>query len=132
MADLTDIQAAGTVKIVGSDSTGVEQTPVISTANGSLSTTDISNNGGVNAAISVTTSAIEAKVGGSALANRKNLTIHNNGTGTIYWGYSSGVTTTNGTPVFKDQFVSWDVGASTSVFLIAISGTQNVRVTENA
>lgn len=36
MADLTDLQAAQSVKIVGSDNTGVEQTPVQSTANGSL------------------------------------------------------------------------------------------------
>lgn len=36
MADLSDIQAAGTNKIVGSDSSGVEQTPVQSTSAGGL------------------------------------------------------------------------------------------------
>lgn len=36
MADINDIQAAQTAKIVGSDSTGVEQTPVQSTASGGL------------------------------------------------------------------------------------------------
>lgn len=36
MADLTDIQAAGSTKIVGSSSAGIEQTPVQSTANGGL------------------------------------------------------------------------------------------------
>lgn len=36
MADLSDIQAAQTVKITGSDSTGTEQVPVQSTANGAL------------------------------------------------------------------------------------------------
>lgn len=36
MADLNDIQRAEAVKIVGSDSTGVEQTPVQSTANGAI------------------------------------------------------------------------------------------------
>jgi hypothetical protein len=38
MADINDTQAAGTVKIVGSDSTGVEQTPVQSTTSGALHT----------------------------------------------------------------------------------------------
>lgn len=38
MADLTEIQAAQAVKVVGSDNTGVEQTPVQSTANGALHT----------------------------------------------------------------------------------------------
>lgn len=36
MADLNDLQSADSVKIVGSDGTGVEQTPVQSTANGGL------------------------------------------------------------------------------------------------
>lgn len=36
MADLSDIQAASVVKIVGSNSSGVEQTPVQSTANGGI------------------------------------------------------------------------------------------------
>ncbi len=38
MADLSDIQAAGVTKIVGSDSIGSEQTPVQSTADGGLHT----------------------------------------------------------------------------------------------
>lgn len=36
MADLTEIQAAGTTKVVGSDATGAEQAPVQSTASGAL------------------------------------------------------------------------------------------------
>lgn len=36
MADINDINAALSVKIVGSDATGVEQTPVSSTSSGSL------------------------------------------------------------------------------------------------
>ena len=34
MADISDIEAAQTTKIVGSDPTGVEETPVSSTPNG--------------------------------------------------------------------------------------------------
>ena len=36
MADISDINSAQTVKVVGADATGVEQTPVQSTANGGL------------------------------------------------------------------------------------------------
>lgn len=36
MADISEIQASGTTKIVGSDSAGVEQTPVQSTSSGGL------------------------------------------------------------------------------------------------
>jgi hypothetical protein len=45
VADISDIQAAGTIKIVGSDSTGVEQAPVQSTASGSLHS-NLRNNAG--------------------------------------------------------------------------------------
>lgn len=38
MADLSEIQSAGTTKIIGSSSTGLEQTPVQSTSNGGLHT----------------------------------------------------------------------------------------------
>lgn len=132
MADLNEQQAAQTIKITGVSSAGSETNYVDASSNNELKVADVSNNGGVNGAITVSTSAIEAKVGGSALSNRKNITVHNNGSSTIYWGYSNGVTISNGTPVFKDQFVSWDVGPSTSIYLIAASGSHNVRVTENA
>lgn len=132
MADVSDINAAQSVKIIGADATGVESTPVTSTATGNLNVADVSNNGGVQGALSVTTSAVEAKVGGSPLANRKTLTIHNNGTGTLYWGYSNSVTSSTGTPIFKDQLVVFDIGTGTSVFLIASSGSHNTRITESA
>lgn len=132
MADLNELQSAETVKIAGVNSSGAETNYVNASNNNELQTSDISNNGGTNGAITVSTSSIEAKVGVSALSNRKNLTVHNNGSGIIYWGYSSGVTTSNGTPIFKDQFVSWDIGPNTSVYLIASSGGHNVRITENA
>jgi len=38
MADLTEVQSAGITKIIGSDATGVEQTPVQSTPDGRLKT----------------------------------------------------------------------------------------------
>lgn len=51
MADLTDIQAAESVKIVGSSSTGVEGVPIQSSGNGALHT-NIRNDSGVEIASS--------------------------------------------------------------------------------
>ena len=132
MADLTEIQSSQSVKIIGSDSAGAETTPVNSTANGELLSADISNNGGVHGALSVSTSAVEAKVGASALTNRKTLTVFNNSNNTLYWGYSNTVTTSTGTPLFKSQQIVWDCGSNTHIYLIAASGSNDVRITENA
>lgn len=98
---------------------------------GRLVTIECANLGtGTQGAITVTNAAIEVKVGGSRLAGRSLLTAHNNGTATIFWGYTSGVTTTTGTPLAQGQVGSWKVGDQQSVYLIATSGSQNVRVTE--
>lgn len=132
MADLNESQAAQTVKIVGSDSLGAEATFVESSANGDLQVSDVADNAGVFGAITVTTTAIEAKVGASNLANRKNLTLYNNGGATIYFGYANTVTTSTGTPLFKEQTVSFAIGPNLSVWLIASGGSRDVRVTENA
>lgn len=103
----------------------------IGTFSNPLSVSDVVNsNIGVQGAITVTTSAIEAKVGASKLTGRKALTAHNNGNVIIYWGYTSGVTTANGTPLAAGQVGSWKVGDNQSIFLIATSGSQNVRITE--
>lgn len=132
MADLSDIQAGQTVKIVGSNSTGVEQTPVNSTANGDMNTADILNNGGVNGIIAVSTTAVAVRVGASNLANRKRLTFMNNGTATLFWGYDSGVSTSNGFPIFRNQPVSDAWGPNTTIWIIAASGTHPVPVNEAA
>lgn len=131
MADLSDIQAAGSTKIIGSSVSGSETTPVDSTALGELKTADILNSGtGTQGALTVGTSAVIVRVGGSNLANRKLLTLHNNSLVTLYWGYTSGVTTANGTPLFSGQMSGWAVGPSQNVYIIAGTAGNNTRVTE--
>jgi hypothetical protein len=132
MADISDINSAQAVKIIGADSSGVEQTPVKSSSNGKLETSQISNNSGVEGALTVGTSAVELKVGASALSNRINATLINNSNTDIYWGYTNAVTTTTGTPIVKGQFACWSVGPNTSIFLIAGSAGNNTRITESA
>jgi len=132
MTDLTDLQAAQTIKIVGSDSTGTETNAVNSSANGELKTTDILDNSGVNGAISVGTSAVEAKVGVSILANRKELIIFHNGTGRLYYGLSNAVTTANGIEIFKKSIWSDKVGPNTHIWLISDTAGQDIRIVEKA
>ena len=132
MADLSNLDAAQTIKIAGANSSGIESTFVDATANNELKTADTLDNGGVNGAITVTTSPIEAKVGASVLPDRKMLTVYNNGNKTIYWGFDSSVSASNGTPIEKSQFFAWSVGQNTLIYLIADSGSQNVRITESA
>lgn len=127
MADLSDTNSAQAVKLVGADSTGAEQTPIKSTANGELLTGDSITTNTINGVISVST-ALEAKVSASRLTNRKGLWITPTDK-TIYWGSSSGVTANNGTPIFKNQTIFIAV-ANVAIWLISSSGTADVRIVE--
>jgi hypothetical protein len=129
VADLTDITAAQSVKVIGADLTGLETYPLNVTATGECEVADALRVGGVNGAITVSTVAIEAKVGGSRYLDRKLLTmIPTNGT--IYYGFSNAVTTTNGTPIYKNQLCILAV-TDIPVWLVAASAI-NVRITEGA
>lgn len=82
----------------------------------------------VQGSITVGTSQVEAKVGGSRLTNRQSLLIHNGSTKTIYVG-PSGVTTSM-RPIFKDQVYATD-DANLAVFLIAATaGNTGVIIEE--
>lgn len=84
----------------------------------------------VNGALSVTDTATELKVGASVLDQRTVVTIQPLD-GVVYFGFSSGVTASNGTKVFKGQFFALEAGDSETVFLVAESGqTVDVRITE--
>lgn len=131
MADLNSLQAAQTIKIAGSDSSGTETTFVDSTALGEIKSADVLNGGaGTQAALTVGTTAVEVRVGASPLANRKNVTLFNNSSVTMYWGFSNTVTVSSGTPIFKNQQVEWNVGPSQSIYVIAGTASNNARITE--
>ena len=131
MADINDINAAQTVKIVGSDSTGVEQTPVASSSDGQLKVQDLINSGiSLESALTVNTTATEVKVGSSPLLNRKVVTLYNNSNETIYWGFTSSVSITSGSPIERKEFISWSVGDNQSIYIIAGTDGLNSRITE--
>lgn len=121
LVDIDDVPI-GTATISGARALKVDIVGGTVTASDALSTALITG------AISVTNVASEAKVGVTAQANRKLLTIMPTG-GTIYWGYSAGVTTSTGTPIFKNQMVSFPFANTIPVFVIAGS-TIDARVAE--
>jgi len=91
---------------------------------------DVSNDSYVSGSVNVTSSAVEAKVGGSRLAGRETITITNKGAKTVYYG-PSGVTSASGDVLYKDQYVSLNIGDNTGVFVVCASGdTATVIVQE--
>lgn len=82
--------------------------------------------------ISVTTSQIEAKVGASRLTGREVLRIFNNSSTTIYFG-PSGLTSSTGEPLYKQQWVELKVKDTLGIYLLTASGTaSDVRIQEMA
>lgn len=98
---------------------------------GGVDSLDHANNAGVYGTLSVGTTAVEVKVGGSALSQRKNVTIQPKDNG-IYWGYDSSVTTSTGMELFKDQVLSLPVGPDISVYLIGDGAGKSARIGELA
>jgi hypothetical protein len=66
----------------------------------------------------------------STLPNRQVLTVQHLGNQRLYWGYTSGVTTSTGTEIFKNQVVTFDIELPLRVYLIADNPAQEVRITE--
>lgn len=105
----------------------------ISELQGALSVEVVSDGSGTQAAITAGTTSLIANVSGTAnLLDRKNLSIYNNGTVPLYWGFTSGVTTATGSPIAVGQYMFLAVGPDTSVYVISSAASQNVRVTECA
>ncbi len=133
MADLTEIQAAQSVKLIGSNSFGAESTPIKSSSNGDIGASDIVDISGVYGTITVGTSPIEIKVGGSPLSTRKLVTIDNTSNVTFYWGYNNSISTTAyAGRIFKDQQASWAVGSNVSIWIVAGSGSNSAHISEGA
>lgn len=92
---------------------------------------DHANDDAAHGAMTVGTSAVELKVGGSVLANRKAVTMQAMDN-SVYWGYSNTVTVSTGTRIFKNQFIPLPVGPDIHVWLIADAAGKNVRIGELA
>lgn len=93
-------------------------------------TSDIFSMGIACGALSVGTSAVEAKASTNRLTNRKAICITQMGSGVLYWGCSN-VTTSTGTPIYKNGSVTLTIG-DMAVYLIASNAGNDVRIVELA
>ena len=84
--------------------------------------------GGVNGALLLAGSAVEAKVGATRMEDRKVLSVFNLTGATIYWGWSSaGANATDGFPILNNTGLIWTIDGATPIYL---HGTGDVRVQE--
>lgn len=90
---------------------------------------DICNTAGSYKTLTVGTTAVLAIVGGSVLANRKYLSVQPKANG-VFYGFDNSVTTSSGTELFKDQLIFLPVGAAVTVYLIAGTAGNDVRIGE--
>ena len=84
----------------------------------------------LNSQDDVTTTA--AEVLASPLAGRRSVTIQNEGNRAVYVGSSAGVTSSNGIKISRNSSATYEWGEDINIFMIAATGTQDVRFLEEA
>lgn len=131
MADLTEQQAGGTTKVIGSDLTGNETNFLGITDEGELKVASFPNLSYISSVKTINTIESIGAVGVSNLSNRKSLSIYNKGAQDIYYG-PTGVTDTTGIPIFKDEVLSLDIGDGVDLYLVTKTGSATVIVQEFA
>lgn len=94
----------------------------ISSYNSQLEQADIINTAITSGSLTVSTTAVAARVSTSNLANRKMLMIAPIN-GIVYLGSSSSVTTATGIPIYPNVVVSFSFSTNVTPFLIAASST---------
>lgn len=125
MGDLSDIESAQQVKIVGQSPTGSENNSVGATPLHDLQTADVPNQVGLNTILNLTIIAIEGKVGATALANRKIVEMQGL-TSNVKWGYDA----TCPFDLFKSQFFSLPMGENCKVYFKMSTGVGSVAFGE--
>lgn len=125
MGDLTDINSAQQVKIVGQSPNGSETNAVDATSLGDMFVVDVPNQEGLSITLPLTVVSIEGKVGVSTMTNRKYIemqALDNN----IKWGY----TTSCDFNLFKNQFFSLPAGSNCKVYFKMSTGVGSVAISE--
>lgn len=133
MADLSELQSTLPTKIAGASASGSETNFVNASTAGDIYTQDLLNSGGVYGNLTVTTTPVEIKVGGSKYTGRKLVTLDNKSSTTIYWGYNNSVSSTvYAGRIFKDQQAMWNASDAVSIWVVAASGSNTVAISEGA
>ena len=83
---------------------------------------------GTVGALSIVTSAVQAMVGATPFANRKQLQVFNNTSDVIYWAANSTqATSAAGFPILSGNLAQWTLTDSVQIWIV---GSGNVRVAE--
>lgn len=80
-------------------------------------------------ALSVTTTPIEVKVGGSRFSDRAAISIQPLD-GDLYIGYDNGVSPSTGTKIFNGQIFILECGPLFEVWIRSVTGTVDTRIAE--
>jgi len=84
--------------------------------------------GGVNGALTLAGSAVEAKVGATRMAGRKVLSVFNLSAATIYWAWNAAqANATDAFPMLKNTGLTWTITDATPIYLF---GAGDVRIQE--
>lgn len=126
MADLSDVNAGLTVKLVGMGSTGTETNAVGAKSNNELLASDCINTSASDLVLALTTTAVEIKVGGTRLTNRKYIFLQALSSN-VKWGFN----TTCNFDLFKNQFFVLPTGNVTVYIKVSI-GTGSCAIGEGS
>jgi len=128
MADISDINAAQSVKLIGATSDGTEETPIGSSVNREILASDTANSpgGGLTATIALTTTPVEGKVGGAPKPDRKYIIMEALSTN-VKWGFTAGAQPFD---LFKSQVIIFPAGPNTHLWFKMSSSTGNLAFGE--
>lgn len=117
------------LQIGGKDPSGNLQA-ILTSVSGEIFEKDVINVSSQYRAQSVTTTAAEALGGATRLVNRKVIIITPTN-GIIYWGTTTGVTTTTGFPLYPNQTLALSFTDNVPVYVIAAT-TTDTRILEGS
>jgi len=126
MADLSELEASDSTKIIGSSSSGDESNYVGANANNEVYIRDTHDNGGLDTILNLTTTPSEGKVGVLRKTNRKYVimeALNKN----VKWGFSN---TTQSFDLFKSQLIMVPIGENTEIWFKMSTGIGDVAFSE--
>lgn len=120
MADIAEDKQSEVTRITDGDELNIVGVNSIS----ELQTNDTPQQG-VSTVLTLTTTAVELKVGGSALVNRKMIEMQALDRN-VKWGYNTNCEF----DLFKNQFFALPAGENCIIYLKASSGTADIAISE--
>ncbi len=135
MADQNYEEASLPIQVIGSDQTTVADVDDTSGKNRLRTAASVTDNVSmVHTVLTVSTTPIEAKVGGSALAGRQKLIIFNDSNIVVRFGGASVSTSgaNKGIPIQPGELLELEVGDQVPIYLIVQNGNRDCIIMETS